>query len=1070
MRRTSPALAALVVAFTFSANLHAQEPIRFARTPDISPDGKLIAFSYLGDIWTVETIGGVARPVTMHEAHDIAPAFSPDGRWLAFSSNRHGSYDVFVVPVQGGRPRRLTFDSAADLVNGWSPDGKEILFASSRSITYPPSFELYAVPVEGGRVRRISVAEGKEGVYAPAGDQIAYVRGPGTWYRKGYHGSSNDDIWICNADGTHNRQLTTFDGQDGSPMWSADGRFIYYVSDCCSTPENPSPANIVRQDAAGKSPPQPITFHKEDWVRRARISGNGEWIVYECGPDLWVVSVKDGNSRKLAIEVHADDKSNTERIVTFTQGASEFALSPDERHVAFVVHGEVFLMPITGGKATRLTDSPAFDHGIAWSPDSRQIVFASDRSGREELYLLESDDPDHRDLVRAHKFKTKQLTDTPEAELDASFSPDGRRVAFLRAGKLWTMKPDGSDQKSVVDDVQVFDYEWSPDSKWIAYARQDGSFASELYITPAEGLKPGVKAKNITRYATYNGGVSWSQNGSKLAFISQRRHEPTMYVLSLKKPSAPGLPEGRAIEIDWDDIHLRVKQPAPIPAEDGAISPDGRRVAFRSISSNGDDLWVASADGGHLLRLTTGNTRPTGIQWSRRVPDLIYYRDRHGLLRTARASFAGESSIIPFAAKMVIRRDEEFTEMFDQSWHALRESFYDPAFHGANWDAARAKYRPLVKHIALREDLYALISLMLGELNASHLGIGGNGLPAEQTTAELGLLFDESYRGPGLRIAEILKRGPADRRGIGLRAGDIIRSIDRVELTPRVSLAQVLNDKVGETVSLEVSSNPAADPKDSKAWRRVEIQAGSREQASALMYDRWVEQNARRVSELSNGKLGYIHIPSMDDDGLDQFLRALYSDNYDKEAIVLDVRYNGGGFTHDEILNYLGAREHTSFHHRNGGAGTVLRPLDRKWSRPLVLLINNRSYSDAEIFPSAFRTLGLGKLVGQATGGHVIGTSTIRLIDGSTLRVPRTGVFTSQGINMEKQGVVPDVIVAQHPDELARGVDKQVDKAVEVLQQTVVEWKKSHSGLALGEDGSKSRISLQAQKPAPTAK
>jgi tricorn protease len=1070
MRRIHPALAALLVALTSIPFSGAQEPIRFGRTPDISPDGKLIAFSYLGDIWTVEAIGGVARPVTMHEAHDIAPVFSPDGRWLAFSSNRHGSYDVFVVPVQGGRPKRLTFDSAADIVNSWSPDGREILFASTRSTAYPPTFELYTVPVEGGRVRKITSAEGKEGVFSPSGDQIAYVRGPGAWYRKGYHGSSNDDIWICNSDGTHNRQLTTFDGQDASPMWSADGHFIYYVSDCCSNPENPMAANIVRQDAAGKGPPQAVTFHKEDSVRRARLSANGEWIVYECGPDLWVVSVKEGNPRKLAIEVHADDKSNTERIATFTRGASEFAVSPDEKHVAFVVHGEVFLMPITGGKATRLTDSPAFDHGITWSPDSRKIVFASDRSGREELFLLESDDPDHRDLTRAHQFKVKQLTDTPEAEVDASFSPDGRRIAFIRAGKLWTMKPDGSDQKTVVDDVQVFDYDWSPDSKWIVYARQDGSFASELYITPAEGLRPGVKPKNITRYATYNGGVSWSQNGSKLAFISQRRQQPTMWVLSLKKPEAPGMFEGRAIEIDWDDVHLRVKQPSPLPAEEGAISPDGRRVAFRSITSSGDDLWVANSDGGHLLRLTTGHLRPQQIQWSRRVPDLIYFRDSHGSLRTARATFPGEPSTIAFTAKMIIRRDEEFTEMFDQSWHALRESFYDPLLHGANWDAARAKYRPLVKHVALREDLYALISLMLGELNASHLGIGGPISTAEETTAELGLLFDESYRGPGLRIAEILKRGPADRRGIGLRVGDIIRSIDRVELTRRVSLSAVLNDKVGETVTLEVSSDPAADPKDPKCWRNVEIVGASRDQVGALMYDRWVEQNARRVNELSNGKLGYIHIPSMDEDGVDRFLRALYSDNYDKEAIVLDVRYNGGGFTHDQILNYLGGREHTVFRQRDGSAGAVLRPFDRKWSRPLVLLINNRSYSDAEIFPSAFRTLGLGKLVGEPTGGHVIGTSSVRLIDGSTFRVPRTGVFTVQGINMEKQGVVPDVRVAQQPDELARGIDRQLDKAVEVLQQTVVEWKKSHNGLVLVNDGTKSPAAVEAPGPPPMPK
>jgi tricorn protease len=1066
MRRTRHAFAVILMASFFAAAARTQEPIRFGRTPDISPDGKLIAFSYLGDIWTVETIGGIARPVTMHEAHDFGPVFSPDGRMLAFSSNRYGSYDVFVVPVQGGRPRRLTFDSAADLVNAWSPDGKEILFASTRSIDYPPSFELYAVPVEGGRVRQITTGEGREGVFSPAGDRLTYVRGPGTWYRKGYHGSANDDIWVCKVDGTQNRQLTTFDGQDSSPMWSADGRFIYYVSECCSTPENLMPANIVRQEVDGNGRPQQVTFHKEDAVRRARISANGEWIVYECGQDLWVLSLKDGNPRKLAIEVHADDKTNTERLATFTQGASEFALSADEKHVAFVVHGEIFVMPIAGGKATRLTDSPAYDHGIAWSPDSRQIIFASDRNGREDLYRLESDDPEHRELSRAHKFKVKQLTDTPEEELGASYSPDGRRVAFLRGGKLWSMKPDGLDQKVVVDDVQVFDYDWSPDSKWIVYARQDGSFASELYITPAEGLRPGVKAKNITRYATYNGGVTWSTSGGKLAFISQRRQEPTMYVLSLKKPAAPGVFEGRAIEIDWDDIHLRVKQPTALPAEEGAISSDGRKVAFRSISSNGDDLWVANSDGGQLLRLTTGRLRPQHIQWSRRTPDLIYFRDGHGSLRTARASMPGEPSVIPFTAKMTIRRDEEFTEMFDQSWHALRENFYDPLFHGANWDAIRAKYRPLVKHVALKEDLYALISLMVGELNASHLGIGSPFAFPHQETAELGLLFDPAYRGPGLRIAEVLKRGPADRRGIGLKAGDLIRSIDRVELSPRTNLSELLNDKVGETVLLDVSSDPAANPKDPKAWHHVEIQATGRDQVAALMYDRWVDRNTQRVAELSKGKLGYIHIPSMDDDGLDRFLRALYSDNYDKEAIVLDVRYNGGGYTHDQILNYLGAREHTIFRQRDGGAGAVLRPYDRKWSRPLVLLINNRSYSDAEIFPSAFRTLGLGKLVGQPTGGHVIGTSTVRLIDGSTFRVPRTGVFTTEGINMEKQGVSPDILIGQHPDDLARGRDKQLDKAVEVLQETVVEWTKAHRRIAAKPSEGQPPVTVVGQKPA----
>jgi tricorn protease len=1054
MRFRSSLLPVLVViSLAFSARAQAQEPIRFGRTPDISPDGKLVAFSYLGDVWIVEAIGGVARPVTMHEKHDMMPVFSPDGRKLAFSSNRHGSYDVFVVSIQGGRPTRLTFDSADDFVTGWSPDGKYILFSSSRSTSFPFSYELFKVPVSGGRVERISIMDGREGVYSPSGDEIAYVRGPGAWYRKGYRGSSNDDIWICNADGHNNRQLTSFNGQDNSPMWCADGRTLCYVSETFGTP-----ANIVRQEIASpkgapltvKSPPQQLTFHKEDGVRRARISASGEWIVYECGADLWVVSARGGTTRKLAIEVHADDKVNPERTVTFTSGASEFAPSYDERHIAFAVHGSLFLMPRSGGKATRLTEGPHYDHSIAWAPDSQKIAFLSDRGGQDDVWLLESDDPEHRALDKAHKFKVKQLTSTPEAESGLNFSPDGKRISFLRAGKLVTMNPDGSDVKVVVDQGTVIDYEWSPDSKRLCYARMDGSFASELYIIPATGATAAEPARNVTRYATFNAGVTWSRTGGKLAFISERRGQSqSLFVLSLQKPAIAGTTPPAA-EIDWEDIHLRAQQPTPMTVMEGAISNDGSKVAFRSLQ-NGDDLWVASSDGRDVTRITTGNQRPTQIQWSRTMSSLVYFKDGNGQIHMVSASSAANLPAVPFKAKMTVRRDEEFAEMFEQSWRALRDNFYDANFHGANWNAIRDKYRPLVTHVALKEDLYHLIYLMLGELNASHLGIRGMLGAAEETTADLGLILDDSYRGPGLRIAEVLKRGPADRRGINLKPGDFILSIDRTALTERTNISELLNGKVGEAVELEVvtpAAGSAVPPADPKSRRRVEIQGTNRTQISALMYDRWVENNAQVVAKLSDGKLGYIHIPSMDNDGLDRFVRALYSDNFDKEAIVLDVRYNGGGFTHDRVLNYLGGKEHTFFHQRNGGQGLVLRAGDRKWTKPLVLLINNRSYSDAEIFPNAFRTLGLGKLVGQPTGAHVIGTMQVRLIDGSEFRLPRTGVFTVRGVNMEKEGVTPDFVVEQPPDELARGIDPQLVKAVDVLKADVIAWKQARSGVA----------------------
>ena len=1048
---------ALATTLLLISAARAQEPIRFARLPDISPDGKTVAFSYLGDIWVVETIGGIARPVTTHQAHDANPVFSPDGKKIAFSSNRHGSYDVFVTPTQGGKPTRLTFDSAADYVCDWSPDGKQILFASTRSTAFPPSIELYTVPVEGGKVRRVSACEGKEGVYSPKGDQIAYVRGPGTWYRKGYRGTSNDDIWISNADGSNNRRLTTFEGQDNSPMWSNDGQTLYYVSEVHATAKHPV-ANIVKQDAAGKKAPQLVTMHTEDSVRKARISRNGEWLVYECGGDLWVASTKEGTRpRKLAIEVNADDKQNTEVNMTFTRGATEYALNKDETHVAFAVHGELFLQRILpGGKAVRLTNDPAYDHGITWSPDSTKIIFASDRKGHEDLWLLESADPDHKKLTEAHQFKVTQLTDTPEAELDTKFAPDGKRVGFVRAGKLWTMNPDGTDQKVIVSEGQVIDYAWSPDSKWFCYARLDGSFASELYILPSQGGKP----VNITHHATLNADITWSRNGKKIGFLSERRRNRSMFVISLQKPAVPGAPASD--DIDWEDIHLRIEQPVPYFVEEGAISPDGTKVAFRVTARDGSDLWVASTDGRSVARLTTGNLRPTQIQWTRRLADVIYFLDGAGQIRMARPTLgfgsalggARDSSVlVPFKVKMMVRRDEEFSEMFDQSWRALREHFYDNKFHGTDWYGVRAKYKPLVKHCAMKEDLYALISLMMGELNASHLGINGFLSAPDETTADLGLLFDESYPGPGLKIAEILKRGPADKSGINLKPGDYVLAIDGLDLAKEPNLAKHLNDKVGETISLQVASTPTADVKSRK---RVEIQGTNRGRISNLMYERWVEHNAKRVAELSKGTLGYIHIPSMDEAGLDRFVRALYSDNFDKDAIVLDVRYNGGGFTHDQVLNYLGGKHHTLFRQRDGGAGGVLRSYDRKWTKPLVLLINNRSYSDAEIFPHAFKTLGLGKLVGQATGAHVIGTSSVRLIDGSTFRIPRLGVYTLKGENMEKVGVKPDVPVDVQPDQLAKGQDAQLDRAVEVLKQDVAEWKKSHSdGLVLKPDTGK---------------
>ncbi len=411
---------------------------------------------------------------------------------------------------------------------------------------------------------------------------------------------------------------------------------------------------------------------------------------------------------------------------------------------------------------------------------------------------------------------------------------------------------------------------------------------------------------------------------------------------------------------------------------------------------------------------------------------------------------------------MTVRTDEEFTEMFDQTWRYLSENFYDVKFHGHDWDAVRAKYRPLVKHVAMKEDLYALLYLMMGELNASHLGVGGYATTPEEQTAELGLVWDEAYRGKGLKVLDVLKRGPADRRGLSLKPGEFVLAIDGVEVTEATDLSQLLNGKVGETVELQVAADPNADP---KARRRVEVQAiargdmrtenGVAEGVRSLMYDRWVDEQ-RQAGRGAERAASWATSTSR------AWTRTGWSAFCGRSTRTISTRRRScwtcastaAAPRTTRCLNYLMGHGHTLFRQRDGREGTVVEAGDRKWNKPLVLLINNRSYSDAEMFPNAFRTLGLGKLVGQPTGGYVIGTGQVQLIDGSILRIPRIGVYTPTGVDMDKEGVRPDVLVEPHPDQLAKGRDVQLDKAVEVLQAEVAEWKKAHpSAVAVGPDG-----------------
>ncbi|MGL6075382.1 MAG: S41 family peptidase [Fimbriiglobus sp.] len=1022
--------------------LAAAEPIRFARTPDISPDGQTVAFTYAGDVWVAPSTGGVARPVTLHEAHDYFPVFSPNGTDIAFSSNRHGSYDVFVVSVMGGKPRRLTFDSGHETVTGWTPDGSGVIFSTTRSTEYPFQPECWIVSAQSGGETRLPLADAKEAYLSPLGGKMAFVSGPGNWYRRGYRGTSTDEIYISDGPTKPATRFSNFSGNDGSPMWAADGKAIYYVTEEGS---KPGCANIVRRgikDAGLKV----ITKHATDSVRRARISKNGEKIVYECGLDLWVLDTASGETKKLLIEAPADEKQNSVRNVTFTRDATSLAIAPDDSAVVLTIHGELFLTKLPmGGKCIRLTDHPALDGSVHWSPDGKKLVFLSDRTGVDDLHVLESDDPDQAELTKATKFKTRAITKTQADESAAMFSPRGDKIAFLRDGQLFTINPDGTGEKCVLETPNVVDYDWSPDGKKLVFARVDGSFASELYITTVDKPAP----VNITRYATFHNEVSWSQTGGKLAFLSGRRGGVTPHVMSLQFPTSEKNAGLAALaispsEVDFPGVHLRVSRPANLPADSVLIAPNGSGIVFRSQSNGFEDLWFASSDGNMVNRITTGNTAPRAFAWAKKSAGLLMYLTREGELRGVRVAIPGlpppastEPQRIGFTAKMQIDDSQEFAQMLSQARRLIGNQFYDKTHHGIDWWKTSEKYTKAVDEVRRKEDLYALIYLMLGELNSSHVGISGRLPTAEELTGDLGFSYAESQPRAGVRIARITPFGPLDRPGTFNWTNAVITSIDGTELTATSNLSQLLNGKIGETVVLQVQSAPTVGDAGEKLpgkTRRFEVVPVSREKSAQLKYDAWVQDNAKAVEKASEGKLGYLHIPSMDEDGVEAFMRSLYSENLEKEGLVIDIRNNGGGYTHDQILGYLTGPPHSVYRTRMGTQGNVFRQYDRKFTKPSVLLINNRSYSDAEILASAYREMKLGKIVGQATGGQVIGTTTVRLVDGSSFQVPRTGIFRTSGENMEKVGVKPDVVRELAPGEL-RNRDPQLDAALEALRQ-----------------------------------
>ncbi len=1037
------------------------EDLLGARHPNLSPDGSMIAFSYMGDIWTVPSEGGRANRITVHESYDRTPIWSPDGTRLAFSSNRFGNDDIWVVDAGGGRAERRTWHSAADQVVGWSATGDEIYFASRRESRQP---HLFLTDRNGSHPLSVIRERTLHAAVSPDGEQLLWVKGYTPWWRKHYKGSASRDIWTRATGGGESVRLTQWEGDDEYPMWAADGKAFYFLSE-----RDDGVANIWKAEIEyGASParmigqPVQITHHDEWSIESASIAANGSLIAYERHGKLYTVTLSGGEPEQVAIDLESDDKWNRVRYETATDHATEFAVSPDESEVAIVVHGEVFVMELDDGEGTdqirRITDTPARERHVAWAPDGESIYFASDRNGQTDIIRAYSTDSDEKRLSRSRRTATSLVTDTPDNELNPVPSPDGERVAFLRgAGYAHTIKIDGGDERLLLPGPDVLYTRWSPDSKWVAVSQSNLGGLEDVLIAPASG----GEAYNVSRAYIDDYSPFWTGDGKRLVYASrdnegnlwlkyvwlteeeflksesERKDEERLEDRKKEKTEKESKSDDDADEeevpvvaIDFDGLHSRSVTVTRLSGgyNPFAVTPDGDFFAVVSNQLGSNDIWLVNREGDRITRLASGGGG-SGFFRFREDSRAIYYLDGGGRIKLSEFDDDGESKGGPkgvsFEARYDIDLAAEAEQKYSEAWSLLNDGFYDDRFHGADWGALRAAYAPRAHAAYTLEEFRDVLSELIGELSASHLGVWLPGGKGGDATAFPGFYIDPTYSGRGVRINHVLDRGPADRSECKIQVGEFILAIDGEELEAGASYYAMLNRKAGEKVDMIV-----AETATGKGSREVTIIPVSPGRAFSLIWEDWKRENRLLAEILSNGRVGYIALAAMGAGDIARFEREIIAETGDRDALILDIRFNNGGSVHDQVITILQRRPYAKTKSR--GREGNLNPYEML-NKPVVCLINERSYSDGEIFPHAFKTLDLGTVVGVPTYGAVIGTNNVPLIDGTMFRIPGTGWYGLDGKSLENNGVTPDVYVESIPEERAAGRDIQIERAVEIL-------------------------------------
>ena len=1058
MTRFVFALAALALGtLSFAAD---DDALPYYRMPAISADGATVAFVYAGDIYVAPSAGGKASLLVSHADYDSNPRFSPDGKWLAFTSTRTGTGDVYLIGLEDGGLRRLTHHSSSDTVESWSPDGKWVFFSSNRA-DLRGNDDIYKVSVDGGTpfpVSRDRFEREYNAAVSPDGATLAFNSNDRVrqWWRNGPVINDATEIWLKSNDpaATDYRQFTTFKGMDSYPMWAPDGGGIYYVCD----DGDPRTENIWYKGLDGER--RQVTSFADGRVLWPDIAGGEGSIVFERDFGIWILR-PGGTPQQIALQAFADERKNPVETSTQTGNVSDFALSPDGKKVAFIIHGEVFAAPAkpdddaSTPEALRVTATPAAEAGLAWSGDSNKLIYTSDRFGAPNLFVY--------DFVTKEE---KRVTEGEVPDFLPTVSPDGKWCAYYHGkDEIRLIKLEGLSEHSFISGFFPTDqlggqrnYCWSPDSAWVAYCSTDENYFSNLYAKKVHGEGEPVQLTFLPNISSYH--PIWSADGRAIYFTtSQYRTENQVMHVDLvpieqrfsedqfddlfEKPKEEGgeaeaeEKEELKVEIVAENIKDRIYREATYGENSWAVglTPDGKYLLFANNASGLATLWVKGID----PALSSAKSRPRVLLEGRNgFGALQFEKDGKKLwLLYGRTIKSGtiDNRFTPYAlrAEMEIDFHAEKMQVFRDAWVKLRDFFYDAEMNNLDWPEVYRDFVPYVRGARSNLDLAYVITLMLGELNASHLGVyysEGSSVP----TGDIGVDFDpvEYLQSGRFKVADIIPHGSVAIEKSDLAVGSYVLAIDGVELDGSKNLAELLNGKIGKRLGLTYAAAPDGERKT------VSVKPISSGSTNYHRYTRWIRRNQDYVLKVSNGRLGYVYIPDMGNYSLERFKLDLDSQIHGREGVVIDVRYNSGGHVAPFVIDLLMRRAAMLQIVRGRGSSSASNMAgNRVLDKPTVVVQNEQSLSNAEMFAEHYRRAGLGKIVGTDSNGWVIWTWGTSLLNGAYLRLPFCKVMTLEGEDLDEAPRKPDVYVERPIGQSLVGKDDQLDVAVRVLLEQI---------------------------------